>query len=139
MKSLKQLILVTTFAALACIGLRAQTVNLIAAIPFDFHAGDRLMPAGEYSIHEQGSLILLRGADNGSPAQALLTNRTDDRSPSRGGRLEFDRYGNEYFLTAVWNSSTQDGHQLLPTARQKELAKRGNVPAAATVALTGTK
>jgi hypothetical protein len=139
MKSLKQLILVTTFAALACTGLRAQTVNLIAAIPFDFHAGDRLMPAGEYMIREQGPLIFLRGADNGSPAQVLLTNRTDDRSPSRANRLEFDRYGNEYFLTAVWNSSTQDGHQLLPTARQKELAKRCNAPAQATVALTGTR
>ncbi len=139
MKSLKQLIFVTTFAALACTGLRAQTGNLIAAIPFDFHVGDRLMPAGEYSIRGEGALVFVRGADNGSSTLALLTNRTDDRSPTRGNRLEFDRYGNEYFLTTVWNSFTQDGRQVLPTARQKELAKRGNVPTQATVALRGTK
>src|SRR5271156_6090778 len=104
MKSLKQLILVTTFAALACTGLRAQTGNLIAAIPFDFHAGDKLMPAGEYSIRGEGPLVFLRGGDKRNPTVALMTNRTDDRSPTRGNHLEFERYGNEYFLTAVWNS-----------------------------------
>jgi hypothetical protein len=139
MKSLKQFILVTTFAALACTGLRAQSVDMRAAIPFDFHAGDRLMPAGEYVIHGQGAVVFLRGTDNGSPALALITIGAEGRDPSGHARLEFKRYGNEYFLTAVWNSDTEDGRQLLPTPRQKELAKRGNVPAQSTVALTSTK
>jgi len=139
MKSLKQFILVTTFAALAGSGLHAQTVALKAAIPFDFRAGDRLMPAGEYVIHEEGAVVYLRGADNASPSFALLTNRTEGRTRFQQDRLEFDHYGNEYFLTAVWNSVTQDGRQTLPTPRQKELAKRGSVPSQATVAITSTK
>ncbi len=44
MKSLKQFVVVVAFAALSGIGLRAQTIDLRAAIPFDFHAGDRLLP-----------------------------------------------------------------------------------------------
>jgi hypothetical protein len=139
MKSLKQFILVTTFAALAGTGLDAQTVDMRAVIPFNFHAGDRLLPAGEYSIRGQGPVVFLRGADNGSPAFALMTIRTEDQDQYAHARLEFNRYGNEYFLTAVWDSFTQNGRQMLPTPRQKELAKQGKVPAAATVALTSTK
>jgi len=139
MKSLKQFIWVTTFVALAGTGLRAQSVDMRAAIPFDFQAGDKLMPAGEYAIQGQGSVVFLRGADNGSPALALITIGAEGRDASGHARLEFNRYGNEYILAAVWNSFTQDGRQLLQTPRQKELAKRGNVPAQTTVALMSAK
>ncbi len=139
MKSLKQFILVTTFAAVACTGLRAQSVDLQAAIPFDFHAGDRLLPAGDYVIHGQGPVVLLRGADNGKPAFALMTISAESRDASGHARLDFNRYGDEYYLTAVWDSSSQAGRQIPPTARQKELAKRGNVPVRDTVALTIAK
>ncbi len=139
MKSLKRFILVTTFAALAGTALRAQSVDVRAAIPFDFHAGDRLLPAGEYVIQGQGSVVFLRGADNGSPSFALMTINSEGRDPSGHARLDFNRYSNEYFLTAVWDSFTQVGRQVPPTARQKVLAKRGNVPVQDTVALTSTK
>ena len=135
MKSLTQLVAVMIFAALACTGLHAQTVDLRAAIPFNFHAGDKLMPAGEYVIQEQGSVIWLRDADRHRPAFALMTVGAAGRNLSPQSRLEFNRYGSEYFLTEVWGSFTQDGRQLLPTARQKELAKRGDVPASAEVIL----
>src|SRR3984885_6438530 len=66
MKSLKQTVVVTIFAALACTALHAQSVRLQATIPFDFRAGDKLMPAGEYAIQEQGSITFLRAADGKS-------------------------------------------------------------------------
>jgi hypothetical protein len=56
----KQFIAVTIFAALACAGLQAQSADLRATIPFNFHAGERLMPAGEYLIHEQGPIVVVR-------------------------------------------------------------------------------
>jgi hypothetical protein len=97
-----------------------------ANIPFDFHAGDRLIPAGEYAIHERGPLVYWRGLDSDRPAFALITNRTEGRGP-QNNRLEFARYGNDYFL------------KLLPAPLEKELAKRGSVPAPATVNLTGSR
>ena len=139
MKSLKQMIVVAFFAVLAGSGLHAQTVAIRAAIPFDFHAGDKLMPAGEYEIHGQGPFLWFRGADSGQPALALLTIGTESRDKSRKARLSFNRYGNEYFLESVWNSFTQDGRQVLRTDREKEVAKRGKVPVPIVVALTGSK
>jgi len=139
MKSLKQqLMAVAIFAALACTGLHAQSMDMRATIPFAFHAGDRLMPAGEYVIHEQGPWVWFRAADSGRPSPIFMTIGLDGQGPQQA-RLEFNRYGNEFFLTAVWNSFTKDGRQVLPTAHEKELAKRGDVPDKSAVTLTGTK
>src|ERR1700745_2833303 len=124
MKSHKQLAAVTIFAALACTGLRAQTVDLWATIPFDFNAGDKLMPAGKYLIQEKGYLSIFHGVDNGSPNVILMT-ATGERSTSREARLDFHRYGNRYFLTTIWDSQTPDGRRVRPTAQEKELATRG--------------
>jgi hypothetical protein len=140
MKSLKHLVAVGFFGALACAGLDAQSLELRANIPFDFHAGNTLLPAGEYQIHAQGPVVWLRAEDNSKPAFALMTIGADggiDRS--RQARVEFNRYGNEFFLRTIWSPSTAGGRQLLPTSREKELVARGNVPARTAVAVYSTK
>jgi hypothetical protein len=139
MKSFKQLAVVAFFAALTCAGLHAQSLDMRANIPFDFHAGDRLMPAGEYVIHQQGGLVFLRGTDRGGPAPILMTIGLVGADSSRDARLDFKRYGSEYFLSAIWNPFSKDGRQVPQTARQKELAKRGDIPVPAEVTITSTK
>jgi hypothetical protein len=139
MKSLTQFVVVAIFAALACSGLHAQSVDMRAEIPFDFHAGAKLMPAGEYLVHGQGPVLWLRGAANGGQAVAVITVAARSLERSGSARLDFNRYDNEYFLAEVWSSANWDGRQLIPTARQKELAKRDRVPARAEVSLVGTK
>ena len=138
MKSLKQLATATIFAALACTGLHAQSFDMRATVPFDFHAGDRILPAGEYVIHEEGPWIWLRGADGGTPSPIMITIATSGREP-QNARLDFNRYGSDYFLTKVWDPFSLDGRQLLQTAREKEIAKRGGVPARAVVNLASSK
>jgi hypothetical protein len=140
MKRLMQLVLLATFAVLACAGLHAQSVDMRATIPFDFHAGDRLMHAGEYVIQERGPWVILDDVD-AKASGAVMTFGASGRGPAHAqdARLEFNRYGGEYFLATVWNSSTADGRQVPLTARQRELAKRGDVPAQATIAFNSTK
>jgi hypothetical protein len=139
MNSFKHWTVTAIFAALACTGLHAQTTDMWAAVPFDFHAGDKLIPAGEYVIHQQGSVVWLREANNGRPALAFVTVGTQGRGPARQARLDFDCYGSDYFLTTIWNSFSQDGRQVLPSSREKELAKRREAPVPATIAITSTK
>lgn len=127
MKSLKQFAVVVIFAALAGVGLHAQSINLRANIPFEFHVGDALFPAGEYSIHGEGSLVIFHG-DNGVRPGVTLTMAAYGRDLPRQTKLDFNCYGNEYFLTQIWDSFSQNGRQLLPTSREKELAQRGVVP-----------
>jgi hypothetical protein len=140
MKSLKHLGVVAIFAALACSGLHAQSVNLRATIPFDFHAGKTLLPAGEYLIHGDGPVVWLGAGDNSKPAFALMTITAaaglDSHQPAR---VEFNRYGDEFFLRTLWNPSTAGGRQLIPTPREKELVAQGHVPARTAVAVYSTK
>jgi hypothetical protein len=139
MKSFQQMILTASFAALACTGMEAQSTDMRATIPFDFHAGNKLMPAGQYIVHGEGPLLWLRAGDNGNPTLVLMTIPSEGPGQSRGSRLDFQRYGSEYFLTAVWNSFTQSGREAPKTAREKELAKRDKVPVPIVITLASSK
>jgi len=134
MKSLKQLAAIAVFSALTCAGLHAQGVDLRATIPFDFSVGQASMPAGDYEIRGQGTVVLVRRTDSGKPATAMVTTIGADR-PDRSGtaRLEFHRYGGEYFLAAVWYPDTVGGREVLQTGREREMAKRLGAAVEATV------
>jgi hypothetical protein len=122
MKSLKQFAVAASFAALACAGMHAQNAGMRVSIPFDFHAGEKLMPAGQYFIQEQGPWVILRTADGDKHPAALMTNGVFGADSFRGARLDFHRYGSAYFLNAIWNSS-RNGREVPPTAGENELAK----------------
>ena len=113
MKSLTQSLAVAVLAAMACTGLHAQTVDMKATIPFDFQAGNTLMPAGEYQIREQGPVVIVRGLDGAGRITSMITNGAFDPGQSQAGRLRFDRYGSEYFLKEIWSPFSHDGRQLL--------------------------
>ena len=79
------------FLALVCASMYAQTMNLRATIPFAFRAGEKAMPAGEYTIrHSAGSLIL---HNQGGPSVFLLTNAASRANAPNDARLSFNRYG----------------------------------------------
>lgn len=137
--SLKHFAVVAVFGALACAGLHAQSVDMQANIPFDFRAGDKLMPAGEYVVHGEGPWVILRSEDSSRQTPILMTIGVIATGDRQEARLNFNRYGGEYFLSAIWNSFSENGRQLLKSARQKELAKLGGVPSPAAVALVSSK
>src|SRR5258705_11471085 len=101
------------FAAVACSGLSAQTVNLQASIPFDFRMGETLMPAGEYQIHNSADGVLaVRQRDGAHAAAVLLTLPASRRGAATKGALEFNRYGDAYFLSRIWTPDSRDGRAL---------------------------
>ena len=139
MKSLERLVLTAFFAALACACLNAQNADMRATIPFDFHAADKLMPAGEYQIREQGPCITFNRLDDRNAVQTVMTNSAGDMDGTRVASLVFNRYGSDYFLTTIWGPSSQDGRHVIPTSHEKELAKRGGRPAQETVDIASGK
>lgn len=71
-----------------------------ANVPFDFTVGDRLLPAGSYTIASFSSgVIEIRSSDR----QISLMTMTlpDSNEPANDGKLVFDRYGDQYFLSEV--------------------------------------
>ena len=78
----------------------AQSNGVRANVPFDFTVGNKLLPAGTYTIKEQSDhLIVIQNHDK-PIAMLSLVNGDSNRSPN-GGKLKFHRYGSQYFLSEI--------------------------------------
>lgn len=82
--------------------LSAQSYQLGAKIPFDFHVGSKSLPAGSYVAEQQsGSQVQWMVPKDGRRiVVATLSPLTDTGNQPR---LVFHRVANEYFLSEIWN------------------------------------
>jgi hypothetical protein len=97
--------------------------EMTVTVGFEFAAGDKLLPAGEYTVRlnsERGTVVL-RG--EGQKPLMLLTARKESRSTPQRGKLVFQRYGTSFFLNEVWGKDNSVGQTLAPSAREKEMAR----------------
>jgi len=118
MKSLtKNLFL--TFAAVCVWGssLNAQSYKIGANIPFAFHAGKTSLPAGAYTVEKPfaSQVQLMTSKAGGRIALPPMANLSDN---GKAPRLVFHRYGNEYFLSEIWNGEGT-GTRLKPSAEER--------------------
>jgi hypothetical protein len=127
-------VLATLLAALACTGLEAQTMN--AKIPFDFQIGSTAMPAGDYRIDYSNHLLVVRSETGNHTAMALVSPVSRPRTQQKGV-LQFRCYGDSHFLAGVWGPYTSLGGGLGRSAREKEVASRGEPQQPTAVALAG--
>jgi hypothetical protein len=118
-------------AAVASCSLYAQTMNARANIPFEFRVGEKLLPAGEYWIqHAHGWLAFQENGGRHATA-VVLTQATDLKSEKPV--IEFNRYGDAYFLGKLSMPGSGTGREVAKTPREKELA-RANRPGQTTIA-----
>ena len=91
------------------------------------------MPAGDYTIrHSQGALVL---HNEGGPSVVLLTIAASRPSPPADARLDFNRYGERYFLSSVWTPGSRDGRAILKSPAEKELASQTGLRESVGIAL----
>lgn len=123
--------LVRLAAAIAVLGgtfaqgkLWAQAVS--AKVPFAFRAGDTLLPAGSYILETNNTnqTVLIRGTKGGA-AMIALTNAAERLKAPADAELVFNRYGDKYFLSQVWNAGYNQGRQFKKSAAEKEMARGG--------------
>lgn len=97
---------------------------LVAHIPFDFHVGNRLFPAGTYtltSVTADGSGLQIR-RDDGSRSIVVLTNAAEShRRTDKAAQVVFNKYGDQYFLSSAWNA--KHGRTLPASGRERNLRK----------------
>jgi len=123
--------LLVTLAALPA---AAKSVDgMRAQVPFDFHVGDSLVRAGNYTITSMTDDEMLLRISNGKEVAAVTTNSGRARGDGEGrARLVFHKYGDQYFLSAVWGSDS-NGRTLHESKRERNLRKeliaaRGGAP-----------
>jgi len=98
--------------------------EMTVSVPFGFIAGDKSLPAGDYSVQvnpERGSVVLHQ---EGQSPRILLTNRRESTNTPPRGKLVFKRYGANFFLSEVWNQDNATGQLLTPSAAEKEMVHK---------------
>jgi hypothetical protein len=100
----------------------AQDHAVQVTIPFDFAVSNTVLPSGTYIVSsENQELVTIRNKDHWKLAAMALANQADWRY-SGEGKLVFNRYGDEYFLSEIRcpNSAIIAD---LPTSKREERAK----------------
>src|SRR5215218_6726979 len=94
-----------------------------ALIPFDFSVGDQQIAAGEYTIRSLNDEESVLRIGEGRRGAIVLTNAGRDKGEGKGrARLVFHKYGDQYFLSAVWGADNQ-GRVLRESKRERSLRK----------------
>jgi hypothetical protein len=119
--------LAISLALLMSAAAHAQTTQLNVTVPFEFIAGDTVLPAGDYDVHSTGpwggkALSIQNVASNAGTL--LFSSWCQLAKTSESNKLVFYRYGQKYFLAEVWTVNTNIGRKMPLDQRQTELARK---------------
>ncbi|HMF55566.1 MAG TPA: hypothetical protein VK619_04345 [Pyrinomonadaceae bacterium] len=129
MKSAMRVITTLSLFALIAVSAHAQTSNyqMRASIPFKFTVGQTALPAGDYTISfvnrsSDATMMLIKSAD-GHTSKIMQMLPVQAREIQESGKLVFNRYGQQYFLSQVWSPADQTGLEL-PASRAERAMER---------------
>ena len=84
-------------------------------IPFEFIIRGETLPPGTYIVKRSSSdkpeMLLISSTDGGSGVYILTTN-VEARTSQSVSKLVFRQYGDQYFLSQVWEAGENEGRQL---------------------------
>jgi hypothetical protein len=90
-----------------------------ANVPFSFTVGDKLYPAGEYSIAKTAKLSKVLEISNEplSESKVFQTITCSAPAPKNATALVFERSGHVYSLSQIWVAGSEYGWELRHHAR----------------------
>jgi hypothetical protein len=110
---------------LAVSAAHAQTPALQAAIPFNFVVGNRVLPAGHYTLGSKWlnapNLISMRDLDENLTTVTGSNSCYVSRAP-KATKLVFHRIGNEYFLYQIWIEGETTGREFPKSKLEVQMA-----------------
>lgn len=113
---------VCLLAGLAGAAAYPEPGRMTTKIPFEFTAGAKTLPAGEYRIVAAPHRVEIEDA-KGSKLAVLLANEISDRSPGPDPQLIFHCYRQQCFLSEVWSPDYEHG-KLLSSRSEETLQKK---------------
>jgi len=109
----------------------AQIVgDLDANIPFQFHVGNKEFPAGNYRIHlldDESLTVMEIISTDGSASTVFQVHESDANSTPAKSELIFNKYGNNYFLSKLFDEGNRSGSELIESSSEKQTSKTGAV------------
>jgi hypothetical protein len=128
----QMLLALTLLATLMVPATQAQSIILKADVPFDFVVGNRQLPSGEYQVKSADQGTLLIQSKDASSSAMVLTMAVQAKQIPDTGKLVFNRYGDQYFLSKIWTPSSATGRELPKSRLEREVAAQSTVKPGAT-------
>ena len=113
---------------------QAQSDMLLVNIPFEFNVGKAMLPSGEYHIKLSPTTLMIQSKDGHQAAFASTIGVSSPKAEDIG-KLVFNRYGTQYFLSKVWGPQNPTGRELLKSRTEIEVAKNMSKPEGEVVAV----
>lgn len=103
--------------------------KIVAQVPFEFHAGNKIVPAGKCTVQlvsPDSTTLTIRNSD---AKMALFAGSRMDTPPkgSTANMLVFHRYGARYFLSEIRVAGSSFSYRLPESTNELELRAQ-NVP-----------
>jgi len=122
------LLLLPVFALTIFAGKASAQIDgdLDADIPFQFHVGTRELPAGKYRVHvldEANLRVMQITSVDGSTSALFQVEDSDAKSAPAQSELIFNKYGDNYFLSRLYDEGNPSGSQLVESRYEKQLSK----------------
>jgi hypothetical protein len=96
----------------------AQSNGVEAKIPFAFAVGNKVLPAGTYTIKPTSPQVILISDRYQTVSAFSLVNQDSTKSPN-GGRLVFHKYAGQYFLSQILCDTANMNLELPASKREK--------------------
>jgi len=95
--------------------------DMTVDVPFSFVVSRQTMPAGHYIVQtfDDAHVRIFSPGTTG----LYVGTHAAVRSASDGSKLVFHRYGDTYFLAAVWVAGNTTGRELSLSRAERELAR----------------
>ncbi|HEX5736007.1 MAG TPA: hypothetical protein VF131_24480 [Blastocatellia bacterium] len=127
---------------LAAISVHAQSVRLMANIPFNFTVKNRTLPAGEYTVEpiQIGGSQALRIQSRDGRITALVPAQFNRTGESRAKpKLIFNRFGDQYFMAQALGFEGDAIYTLPRSSTEEALARGESDLKQQTVSVTGRR
>jgi hypothetical protein len=95
-------VMMLVFSGLA-VGQTISSSTIVAEVPFQFVAADRVVPAGECKVQAEtmdGKTLIIRNVEARKSLFASIS-ETESKQAAANYTLVFARYGDQYFLTGI--------------------------------------
>ena len=108
-------------------------------VPFAFTVGDQLLPHGDYLIHRMSphapNVVRIMSKNGELEASIHVTMPVYENQHPGPGRLVFNKYGNDLFLSQLWLTGLTTGREFRVSNAEREVA--ANTPRVRTTIALG--
>ena len=101
--------------------------NLEVNIPFQFHAGNAKLPAGDYRIHVLDDFhltVMEISSVDGSASALFPVQAAEANSEPAKSELIFNKYGNRYFLAELFDEGNPSGNEAVKSGYEKRIGQQ---------------